>query len=78
MIYKSKAITRTIRAEVSLTLPIDSRYYKFTISLERDLPASGVNTKRELDYLWEDSKEQINNQVKSLCKTLDFDYKKLV
>ncbi len=78
MIHKSKAITRTIRAEVSLTLPVDNRYYKFTISLERDLPEKGVNLKNELDCLWEDSKAQINNQVKDLCKTLDFDYKKLV
>jgi len=78
MIYKSKAINRTIRAEVSLTLPVNNRYYKFTISLERDLPEKGANLKNELDFLWEDSKEQINNQVKDLCKTLDLDYKKLV
>lgn len=78
MSYKSKANTRVIRAEVSLTLPVDNRYYKFTISVERDLPVSGVNLKKELDFLWGDSKEQINNQVKNLCKTLDFDYKKLI
>lgn len=78
MTYKSKATTKNIRAEVSLTLPVEGRYYKFTISVERELPAMGANLKKELDCLWEDSKEQINNQVKDLCKTLDYDFKKMV
>lgn len=78
MNYKSKAVTRVIRAEVSLTLPVENRYYKFTISVERDLPENGVNLKKEMDCLWEDSKAEINNQVKDLCKTLDLGYKKLV
>lgn len=78
MIYKSKAVTKTIRAEISLTLPVEGRYYKFTISVERDLPEKGANLKNELDCLWEDTKEQINNQVKDLCKTLDYDFKKMV
>lgn len=78
MVYKPKATVKTIRAEVSLTLPVEDRYYKFTFSQERELPQTGADTKKEIDALWQSSRNTINEQVKELCKTLDYNYKKLL
>lgn len=72
-----KGRIKTIRAEVSLTLPVDSRYYKFTFAQERELPPD-ASAKIEIEELWKSSKDEINKQVKELCKTLDYNYEKLL
>lgn len=60
-----------------MTLPVDNRYYKFTFCQERDV--SGVaGLQKQVDETWKDVKEEINKQVKELCKTLDYEYKKLL
>lgn len=73
----AKSTIKTIRAEVSLTLPVADRYYKFTFSQEREL-ANVRDFQKETKELWQSSKDEINNQVKELCKTLDFDFVKLL
>lgn len=78
MVYEPKAKIKTIRAEVSLTLPILNRYYKFTFSQERELPQTGAIENKEIDALWQSSKNEINKQIKKLCKTLVYKYKKLL
>lgn len=74
---KTKGRIKVIRAEVSLTLPVDDRYYKFTFAQERELPPDAT-AKIEIEELWKSSKEEINKQVKELCKTLDYNYEKLL
>lgn len=74
---KLKGRITVIRAEVSLTLPVDDRYYKFTFAQERELPPDAA-ARIEIDALWRSSKEEINKQVKELCKTLDYNYEKLL
>lgn len=32
----------------------------------------------EIEALWKSSKDEINKQVKELCKTLDYNYEKLL
>ena len=66
MAFAKKSTIKTIQAEVSLTLPVNNRYYKFTFCQERDV--SGVAALQK----------QVDKQVKELCKTLDYDYKKLL
>lgn len=78
MTYKAKAKTKIIRAEIGLTLPVADRYYKFTVSQEREMPVSGADLKKEMACLWADGKEQINLQVEDLCKKLDYKFKKLL
>lgn len=73
----AKSTVKTIRAEVSLTIPVEERYYKFTFSQERELQ-KGCDVKREVANLWKSSKDEINNQVKELCETLDYGYRKLL
>lgn len=78
MAYEPKAKIKTIRAEVSLTLPVEDRYYKFTFSQEREMPQTGAIEKKEIDSLWQSSRNEINKQIRELCKTLDYNYKKLL
>lgn len=74
---KLKGKITVIRAEVSLTLPVDDRYYKFTFAQERELPPD-ASARIEIKALWKSSKDEINKQVKDLCKTLDYNYEKLL
>lgn len=77
MAFAKKSTIKTIRAEVSLTLPVNNRYYKFTFCQEHDV--SGVaDLQKQVDETWKNVKGEINKQVKELCKTLDYDYKKLL
>ena len=78
MVYEPKAKIKTIRAEISLTLPVKDRYYKFTFSQEREMPQTGAIEKKEIDALWQSSRNEINKQIRELCKTLDYKYEKLL
>lgn len=60
-----------------MTLPVENRYYKFTFCQERDVSGVAV-LQRQVDETWKNVKEEINKQVKELCKTLDYDYRKLL
>lgn len=60
-----------------MTLPVESRYYKFTFCQERDV--SGIaELQKQVDETWKMVKGEINKQVKDLCKVLDYDYRKLL
>lgn len=60
-----------------MTLPVENRYYKFTFCQERDV-SGVVALQKQVDESWKNVKDEINKQVKELCKILDYDYRKLL
>ena len=60
-----------------MTLPVENRYYKFTFCQERDV-SGVVALQKQVDESWKNVKDEINKQVKELCKTLDYNYRKLL
>ena len=42
------------------------------------MPQTGAIEKKEIDALWQSSRNEINKQIRELCKTLDYNYRKLL
>lgn len=77
--YKPKGVPTEISCEVGITLEIDKRWHKLTFSQKNKLPdGEKLNMVAECDAIWGDAKEEIQEQLKQLCKILGIKYEPIL